>query len=260
MVNIKGTVDPDLLTGTAKNDVIRGLAGSDTLEGREGNDFLDGGFGDDNLFGGSGNDFLFGSFGDDSLEGNSGNDFLFGSFGDDTLFGEEDDDFLRGGRGNDSLEGNSGNDFVFGGNGNDTINGVGDRFSNSGDIGAGTIDTLIGGAGSDLFVLNTVIVGIAGTDSFALYSGQGESDYALITDFNPTFDSIQLAGQAEEYRLDFLSSGEVSDANLIYQSSTSTEGDLIAILQDVPSSLSLNDAAFTYVPDFRVFEIESIEN
>ena len=261
MVNIKGTVDSDFLTGTAISDIISGLAGSDTLEGKEGNDFLNGGSGNDNLKGNSGNDFLFGSFGDDNLEGNSGNDFLFGSVGNDSLFGGEEDDFLRGGNGNDSLEGNSGNDFLVGGNGNDTINGVGDLFVNSGNIGAGTIDTLAGGAGSDRFILNTAIVGIAGIDTFALYNGQGESDFALITDFNPTFDSIELAGQVEQYSLEFLSSGQLSDANLIYQPSASTEGDLIAILQDVPSSLDLNDAsAFTYVPGFSIFDLNSLEN
>ena len=255
MVNINGTVNSDLLTGTAMTDVIRGLAGSDTLEGKEGNDFINGGSGDDSLVGGNGNDFLFGSFGDDNLEGNSGNDFLFGSFGDDSLSGGEDDDFLSGGKGNDTLEGNSGNDLLQGGSGNDVINGVGDIFFNSGDLGVGTIDTLSGGGGSDRFILNTAISGIAGIDTFPLYSGRGESDYALITDFNPRFDSIELAQQAEEYRLEFLSSGEVSDAQLFYQPSASSESDLIAILEDVPSSLDLNDdSAFTYVPSFRVFE------
>lgn len=260
MVNIKGTVDSDLLTGTAMSDVIKGLAGSDTLEGKEGNDFLNGGFGNDNLEGNSGNDFLFGSVGDDNLEGNLGNDFLFGSVGNDSLFGGEDNDFISGGNGNDSLEGNLGNDFLRGGKGNDTINGVGDPFFNSGELGIGTIDTLAGGAGSDRFILNTAIVGIAGIDTFALYNGQGESDFALISDFNPTFDSIELAGQVEQYSLEFLSSGEVSDANLIYQPSASAERDLIAILQDVPSSLDLNDAAFTYVPSFSILDLNSLEN
>ena len=146
------------------------------------------------------------------------------------------------------------------GTANDTINGVGDPFFNSGELGIGTIDTLAGGARSDRFILNTAIVGIAGIDTFALYNGQGESDYALIADFNPTFDSIELAGRVEQYSLEFLSSGEVSDANLIYQPSASAEGDLIAILQDVPSTLDLNDAAFTYVPSFSILDLNSLEN
>ncbi|MDJ0537082.1 MAG: hypothetical protein QNJ70_32140 [Xenococcaceae cyanobacterium MO_207.B15] len=107
--------------------------------------------------------------------------------------------------------------------------------------------------------MNGIIVGIAGIDSFALYDDGddntlGESDFALITDFDPRFDVIQLAGQVEQYRLEFEDNGEVSDAHLLYQPSSDVSSELIAVLLSVSSSLSLNTSAFTFVPSVNIFD------
>ena len=58
-------------------------------------------------------------------------------------------------------------------------------------------DTLIGGKGEDLFIL--------GSDSGILYDDgkkkSGKKDFALLKDFDPNSDSLQLHGSAENYLL-----------------------------------------------------------
>ena len=73
----------------------------------------------------------------------------------------------------DRLVGSNGNDSLNGSAGNDTLSGI-----------AG-IDTLTGGAGADIFVL--------GDNDSVFHEKSGNSDYALINDFNPEEgDRIQL--------------------------------------------------------------------
>ena len=133
-----------------------------------------------------GDNLVFGNQGNDTLSGNQGNDTLFGNQGDDLLRGGQDADLILGGNGDDQLFGDLGRDSLSGDLGNDTLTGAGlDSLR-----GAGEIDTLTGGAGSDLFVL--------GSSSGAFYSNTnnlnpGLGDYAVITDFNPTDDRLQLA-------------------------------------------------------------------
>jgi Ca2+-binding RTX toxin-like protein len=55
-VSRTGTTAADTLTGDAGENVLRGLEGNDTLNGQAGKDSLDGGTGNDSLVGGTGND------------------------------------------------------------------------------------------------------------------------------------------------------------------------------------------------------------
>jgi hypothetical protein len=55
--------------------------------------------------------------------------------------------------------------------------------------GVGEIDTLTGGGGSDTFVL--------GDSNGSFYLGNGKNDYAAITDFDFTKDTIQLGGNKD---------------------------------------------------------------
>jgi Ca2+-binding RTX toxin-like protein len=136
-----------------------------------------------------GDNQVFGNQGNDSLAGNQGNDTLYGNQGNDLVRGGQDVDVLFGGQGDDQLFGDLGSDSLSGDQGNDTLTGAGlDSLR-----GAGEIDTLVGGAGSDLFVL--------GNSSGAFYSNTNNSnpglgDYALITDFSPTDDRLQLTSGA----------------------------------------------------------------
>ena len=81
-------------------------------------------------------------------------------------------------------------------------------------------------------------------DSFS----RGESDFALITDFNSNEDFIQLNGSADLYSLDFFTdeSGTI-DADLIYDPGVSARGEVIGILLDVSTDLSISDPSFTFV-------------
>ena len=111
------------------------------------------------------NDILEGGAGDDTLIGKMGHDYLKGGDGDDQLFGGRNKDTLEGGAGDDLLDGGRGIDRLDGGTGDDTL------------IGGGANDFLTGGEGSDTFVQNFAV---SGND--------------IITDFNPSEDTIELQG------------------------------------------------------------------
>jgi Tol biopolymer transport system component len=58
---------PDVLRGTARDELICGLSGDDTLYGEGGRDTLDGGYGADTLIPGPGRDVVLASYGDDNV-------------------------------------------------------------------------------------------------------------------------------------------------------------------------------------------------
>jgi hypothetical protein len=70
-----------------------------------------------------------------------------------------------------------------------------------GDIGARTTDTLIGGAGNDVFVLGDV-VRVFYDDGFDSRRNNGTNDYALIEDFQKGFDKIQLSSSNGRLTID----------------------------------------------------------
>lgn len=257
---ITGTEEADSLKGTLENDVIYGLAGDDSLVGLGGNDFLYGGededtvyggFGDDQLFGENGDDFLDGGYGYDQLNGGSGNDELRGGYADDILIGGSGNDKLDGEFGEDFLIGGTGNDSLYGGDGNDilTDSGVGRDGRDYLDGGTGNdritaygygteidADTLVGGTGLDTFVL--------GAPGQAFYNVGGDADYALITDYLPFADTIQLQGSASDYLLAGSPIQGISGTAIYREENSNYE--LIAVLQDrflTQSALGL----FTYV-------------
>jgi Ca2+-binding RTX toxin-like protein len=119
--------------------------------------------------------------------------------------------------GKDILAGNSGNDRLFGGGGDDILNGT-DQVS----MGKGEQDTLTGGAGADKFILGDV--------NNRYYLGNGDLDFATITDFTPLVDSVQVHGSATNYQ----QTQQGDDRLLSYQ------GDLIAVFEGVNSDITLN--------------------
>jgi Ca2+-binding RTX toxin-like protein len=207
-----GGAGADKLEGGGKDDTLIGEAGADSLYGGVGYDLMAGGAGNDLLIGGRGYDFLIGGAGDDTLQGGPGNDTLVGSSGADKLEGGAGADLisgydfssdstalsinmvmnspadatamqqellndLRGAFGAritsdvasrftaalSSADTNNADDQLFGGLGNDTI--LGD-FS----------DTMTGGEGADLFVVNS----------------DGANEIVTITDLNPAEDSLRI--------------------------------------------------------------------
>ena len=157
-----------------------GTPSADSLFGRRfgSNDFLYG-YGDDDLLNGrGGNDELYGDRGPTEVPtGIAGNDTLNGGRGNDKLYGDGADDLLDGGSGNDSLDGGIGFDTLLGGSGDDFL--VGGQRGNHIEI-----DELTGGSGEDVFAF--------GNYAGNLYSNGGNSDYGVITDFDPSNEIVRL--------------------------------------------------------------------
>lgn len=274
----------DLLYGGDGNDSLFGIASSGTWQyGQQGDDILLGGTGFDYLNGGSGADYLFGDLNADDLYGEAGNDFLDGWYGDDRLFGGGENDRLLGYFGNDSLyggigndtlageadndrlDGGLGNDNLYGGIGNDTLNGV----ANSPDPvtttsfrrpGAGEKDTLTGGPGDDVFELGVLWsfsnLPPVPIDLYLDGSSSGNAGFALITDFNTATDKILLANRPRDYFLSpvLVDGGAAGDIGIFARNSGS--GDLIAVIRNAPTNLSLAGTYFTRIP----FEPPSIDS
>jgi len=80
-------LQPNYLSGDARNNTATGGPGEDTIIGNGGNDTLRGNRGNDSITGGDGDDFLYGGRDNDYFEGGEGNDLISGEFGNDFLIG-----------------------------------------------------------------------------------------------------------------------------------------------------------------------------
>ena len=222
MAEILGTVGNDELFGEQGGDSLFGLEGDDTILGLGGDDFIFGNQGADVLDGNEGNDIIFGGQGDDGiLDIGGGNDQTFGNLGNDLINGGEGNDQLFGGQGDDFVVGGAGNDLVSGDKGDDVLIGV--DLENVTNPGLGEIDTLVGGEGFDGFTL--------GFDSPSYYVGLGDSDFALITDFNITEDLI-FVSETDNITVSDINLGEFGSGAGIF----SQNGDLIALVQGIAAS------------------------
>ena len=71
---------------------------------------------------------------------------------------------------------------------------------------------------------------------------------ATITDFDASRDFLELKGSADQYRLDFFTSGSSGTTNAALMLETLTaRAEQIAILENVPTTLTVDDSAFVYV-------------
>lgn len=219
---IRRNTDTTIIQDNAFSLTNVGTEASDTLNGGLGEDLIFGNQGDDTLRGYANADDLFGGSGDDALVGGSGSDRLYGSTGNDQLFGDENSDVLIGGSGNDTLSGT-----------NATARGTREQ------------DVLTGGQGRDRFIL--------GDRESAYYTDghptqPGFADFALITDFEVFSDVIQLHGSANDYQLEQFSTGaSTADFQLFYQPDSASSPELIALLENVSSNLSLRSSSFAFV-------------
>jgi serralysin len=278
---------PQVIAGTPGNDFLFGDVANDFISGLGGNDFLDGSNGDDTLKGDGGNDTLFGGADNDSLVGGGGADRIFGEAGDDLLDGGNNNDFLNGGAGSDTVKGGNGNDNIIGGSssnsfgsdslsgqaGNDTVvGGTGFDTINGGDgsdrlTGGDGSDTLSGGSGNDTLIgVSTAQLGIfdqdtltggTGADTFALGNANGVFYYensefgdfsaGIITDFNTSLDTLQLKGSANQYSLEFSTSGGITNAEIFYDPGAAGVEELIGIVQNISTNFSLSATYVSYV-------------
>lgn len=177
------------------------------------------------------------------LYGDDGDDRLSGSNYNDILDGGNNNDLLYGGLGNDNLYGGAGNDYINAGAGNDYIVGYDFDLSNGPQI-----DRLLGGPGSDTFVL--------GESGQVFYTKTG-GGYSIIQEWNPfipdpnaiyvEFDQIQLAGNAGQYKLEFKSisgiGNSAKDTEILFNSNNNWER--IGVVQD-STNVAL-DRDFTFV-------------
>ncbi len=236
-------------------EIIEGTVLSDRLLGKDGNDLLDAYEGDDKLFGLAGDDTLLSGEGKDQLLGGNGDDLLFGQQDNDNLYGQQGNDSLYGGQGDDILYGYSGNDTLVGGSGNDLINGAGVAYPDPTSLqsfGAGEIDTLTGGLGQDTFQL----WGGSGRSGINVdYASKLTGDYALITDFNPLEDIIELTkntgsgstASSVSYILGTSPDGLPTSTGLYIDKPNTQPDDLVAIVQSVtPEPLSLDGNYFNF--------------
>jgi Ca2+-binding RTX toxin-like protein len=259
-------------SGLAGNDTIVGGIGNDTLIGGTGNDSLVGGLGDDtyyvdsyggdrivenlnegidtvissqqyqlgdnleNLsltgtatrgFGNSLDNRIIGNSQANYLVGQAGNDILWGGAGNDNLNGNDGNDRLSGGDGNDTLIGECGSDFLLGGNGNNLFVGYGNT--------SGERDTLVGGAGSDIFGVGVNYArfgAVSGSGGLVGYTNDGKAGFALIRGWDAT-DFIELKGDFSQYSFgQAFNYGDVNKADLTISYYGANTPDLIAVVQD----------------------------
>ncbi len=162
------------------------------------------------------------------------------------IIGDPENNILEGTIDNDTILGLAGNDTLNGSEGNDILQG-------SSLTTAGEIDILTGGTGSDTFVLGTParVFFDDGNDT-----SDGTGDYALITDFNPNVDVIQLGWSKDNYILGAVPEG-LPDGTAIFLDKPGDEPDeLIAIVQGV-TGLDLNQSYFG-VPRLSAVELSDI--
>jgi RHS repeat-associated protein len=237
-------------TGNSSNNIITGNSGDNVLEGGGGRDNLDGGSGIDtaSYYGSTTAVTVDLSNAANNTGDAAGDTFisienLQGSLlANSTLTGDSNNNSLLGYNGSDILTGGAGSDLLDGGAGDDTLSGVNE---NGVTPGRGEIDTLTGGAGIDRFIL--------GSNTRAFYDDgntttNGSTDYALITDFNPNEDVIELYGAKSSYS--FVVSG--LDTNLYIDKPGTELDELIAVIAGV-TGLDINSPAFVN-KDPAVFE------
>jgi len=135
----------------------------------------------------------------------SANTLRTGSDGDDVLEGGMANNTLEGGAGDDVLKGFMGDDYLVGGDGDDILAGM------------GSSDTLTGGAGRDTFVQNFTDTG-----------------HDIITDFNPSEDTIELRGVHNSHNVSVTS----IDGGTLIDSGT---GNTLFVANIAPDQLGANN-------------------
>jgi Ca2+-binding RTX toxin-like protein len=263
-----GSTKGAVLSGGDGNDKLVGSGGNDILTGGAGSDTIDGGAGDDlitidkddnlnNIKGGAGFDVLviegdgdvnviLDNLGVEVVNGNKGNNnlkaigsqnvIISGDAGNDTIIGGTESDRLEGNTGNDVINGGEGSDIIDGGENDDILTGVNPQSTTPG---KGEVDTFTGGTGRDKFILgDKTWIGYDDGNT----TSAGNNDYALITDFNPTYDIIQLKGSS----IDYLLTVSGSKTNLYINKPGAELDELIGVINN-QTALSLTASYFSYV-------------
>jgi RTX calcium-binding nonapeptide repeat (4 copies)/Calx-beta domain len=209
------------ITGTASiqdndvavNVITPGTSAKDTINGSAGNDLIQGGGGIDLLRGFDGNDTIYaGTLANPNSAGNSN---MYGDGGNDTLYG--------GGTGLNKLNGT-----------NDTLLGVGEK------------DNLVGG--STTGATSSVDTFVLGNINSSYYLGNGNNDYATISNFDPLKDKIQLSGPSGNFGTNYTIDNSVSGISSVYHvDSTNGSLDLVAKV-NTSTPLTIGGSYFIQAP------------
>ncbi|MFZ4502496.1 MAG: calcium-binding protein, partial [Methylovulum sp.] len=163
-----------------------GYINYDIVDGNSGNDKLIGSLYTETFWGSAGNDTLAGWLGDDILTGGLGNDAIYGNGSEENWFSALVTDFLSlffSSSDDDELYGNNGQDTLKGGNGDDRLDGGFD----------GSVDSLSGGDGNDIYIIDENIDVIAE----ALSKGNQDTVLASLTFGLPqNVENLTLTGAA----------------------------------------------------------------
>lgn len=120
---------------------------------------------------------------DPNVTGNELPNALVGNSSDNTLKGMDGNDWLSGQAGDDSLYGGDGNDLLLGDSGNDTLDGGQD----------GLVDTLVGGAGDDTYIIDE--------DIDQIYENAGEGIDKVVASISyrlgANLEDLSLTGRSD---------------------------------------------------------------
>jgi len=179
---LNGNAGQDDLAGDTGNDVLNGHAGNDLLRGQGGDDTLDGGAGVDSMVGGAGNDrYIVDDAGDivnETADSGAGTDTVVTSLASyslltsATVVGTVERLTYDNGAAADvdfTGSGNAAANIITGGAGNDTLS-----------TGTGGTDSLVGGTGNDLYVIQSTTGTVTITDT-------GGTDTVQVTANRATF-------------------------------------------------------------------------
>jgi RTX calcium-binding nonapeptide repeat (4 copies) len=119
------------------------------------------------------------------------------------------------------IQGTAGNDTLVGGKGKDILTGT-----DSTARGVGEVDSLTGGGGRDSLPETLRERFVLGDSNGAYYVGQGNNDYATISDFNLRQDSLDL-GNTKNISFKVESSGTID----LFAGTDPSSRDLIAKIQ-----------------------------
>ena len=154
----------------------------------------------------------------------------------DLELGSGSSDQLKGSKKSETMIGAYGDDTLDGGGGKDKIIGAAPELGG----GKKEVDVMTGGKDKDTFVL--------GTEDGVLYDDgkkkNGKKDYAVITDFNPKQDSMQLHGDRDDYFVDDRQKNGQGWQGIVYDSNQNGVLDRSdELIAQIPADLGLRDSA-----------------
>ncbi len=185
---VNGSEADDVLSGDYWENDIYGLGGNDIIDGGDEADLIDGGEGIDTIVGGAGNDILIGGADDDVISAGDGDDLVVATDGDGN-------DTLSGGEGADTLDYSAVSasvtiDFINGhvtslSSGQDTVDGFEKAITGAGAdtlIGSAADEILMGGSGSDNYIVTS---GSVGHDVIVEQADANDVNTISFTNVNP---------------------------------------------------------------------------